>query len=71
MSQTQTQTQTRRLHVSGLTPSISAHDLNARFALFGTVIAVDGLGTHDATGHPRKFAFVSLDASNDNHAKCR
>lgn len=62
--------QTRRLHVSGLTPAISQADLTARFSIFGTVTAIDGLGTLDALGQPRKFAFVSLETTSDKYSKC-
>lgn len=62
--------QERRLHVSGLTPAISLNDLANRFALFGTVKAIDGMGKLDALGQPRKFAFVSLAAPPDKLSKC-
>lgn len=65
-----TNSYTRRLHVSGLTPAISRDDLSARFAVFGDVKAIDDFGKLDALGQPRKFAFISLEASNDKHVKC-
>jgi hypothetical protein len=44
--------QTTRLHISGLTPSISASDLKQRFSTFGEVQDVDGVGELDGIGEP-------------------
>lgn len=43
-------TQTHRLHVGGLTPSITSADLEGRFSTFGKVLAVEGAGDLDANG---------------------
>lgn len=59
-----------RLHISGLTPSISSNDLLSRFQSFGKVISFDGFGEHDANGNMRKFAFVTLEGSGENIRKC-
>jgi hypothetical protein len=42
--------QTTRLHISGLTPSISANDLKQRFSTFGGVRDIDGVGKFDGVG---------------------
>jgi RNA recognition motif-containing protein len=39
-----------RLHVGGLGPSVAPQDLERRFASFGTVVKVDGVGKLDANG---------------------
>lgn len=65
------QMETRRLHVSGLTPAINEKDLETRFSAFGTVKAVDGVGALDGVGQPRKFGYVSLNATPEKLAKCR
>lgn len=39
-----------RLHISGLTPSISAQDINSKLSSFGNVQALDGFGALDANG---------------------
>ncbi|KZT56796.1 hypothetical protein CALCODRAFT_496951 [Calocera cornea HHB12733] len=64
------ETVTKRLHVAGLTPGITAQDLTARFASFGTVLAVDGLGLQDGVGQPRKFAYVTLTATPEKLRRC-
>ena len=61
---------TKRLHVSGLTPQISAADLNTRFSAFGNVKALDGLGKLDGLGQPRPYAYVTLEAAKSQLAKC-
>lgn len=43
---------TKRLIISGLTPSISHTDLQQRFGTFGSVKVVDGVGAVDALGTP-------------------
>jgi hypothetical protein len=45
-----THMQTTRLHISGLTPSISANDLKQRFSTFGDVRDIDGVGKLDGVG---------------------
>lgn len=42
--------QTTRLHISGLTPAITERDLAQRFATFGEVRDVDGVGKLDGLG---------------------
>src|ERR1700677_3755799 len=54
---------TKRLHVSGLTPSITTTDLTHRLSKFGTVKDLDGFGKLDALGQPRKFGYVTLEGS--------
>ncbi|KZO92915.1 hypothetical protein CALVIDRAFT_567015 [Calocera viscosa TUFC12733] len=61
---------TKRLHVAGLTPSITAQDLTARFSSFGSVLAVDGLGLLDGVGQPRRFAYVTLLATPTKLTRC-
>ena len=61
---------TKRLHVSGLTPSIKPADLERRLSLFGTVKVMDGFGTRDALGDPRKFGFVTMEIGAKELAKC-
>ena len=66
----QSNMQTKRLHISGLTPAISEKDLNSRFSVFGTVKDVHGVGQLNAVGQPRNFAFLSLEATSENISKC-
>ncbi|KAI0676098.1 hypothetical protein C8Q78DRAFT_1075035 [Trametes maxima] len=61
---------TKRIHVSGLTPAITAKDLNTRLGSFGTVKALDGLGDLDAVGQPRKFAYVTLETTKGKLTRC-
>ncbi|KAL5513695.1 hypothetical protein ACEPAH_4094 [Sanghuangporus vaninii] len=60
----------KRLHISGLTPQISAADLKSRFSSFGFVKALDGLGKLDALGQPRPYAYVTIEATRSQLAKC-
>ncbi|QRW16777.1 RNA recognition motif protein [Rhizoctonia solani] len=62
--------QTTRLHISGLTPSISASDLKQRFTTFGEVKDVDGVGKLDGVGRPRKFAYLTLETTQPKLARC-
>ncbi|KAK7056707.1 hypothetical protein VNI00_002424 [Paramarasmius palmivorus] len=57
------ETITKRLHVSGLTPSLTPADLSARFSSFGNVKSLDGFGLVDGVGNPRKFGYVTLEAT--------
>ncbi|KZV96763.1 hypothetical protein EXIGLDRAFT_732325 [Exidia glandulosa HHB12029] len=59
-----------RLHISGLTPSISQQDIASKLASFGTVHAVDGFGALDGNGDPRKFAYATLEAQPSQVSKC-
>ncbi|KAG8794019.1 hypothetical protein FRC12_000808 [Ceratobasidium sp. 428] len=61
---------TTRLHISGLTPSITQNDLKQRFSTFGEVKAVDGVGKLDGLGQPRKFAYVTLESTQAKLARC-
>ncbi|KAG8742015.1 hypothetical protein FRC10_002091 [Ceratobasidium sp. 414] len=61
---------TTRLHISGLTPSITQNDLKQRFATFGEVREVDGVGNLDGLGQPRKFAYVTLESTQAKLARC-
>ncbi|KAF9233725.1 hypothetical protein BU15DRAFT_53526 [Melanogaster broomeanus] len=61
---------TKRLHISGLTPSITPGDLERRLSSFGTVKAMDGFGARDALGDPRKFAYVTMEIGAKELAKC-
>ncbi|TFK37040.1 hypothetical protein BDQ12DRAFT_699252 [Crucibulum laeve] len=61
---------TKRLHVSGLTPTISAEDINKRLSTFGTVRSVDGVGLLDGLGQPRKFGYVTIETTTGKLAKC-
>lgn len=61
---------TKRLHISGLTPNISPQDLEGRFASFGAVKALDGLGKRDGNGDLRRYAYVTLEGSKAQVAKC-
>ncbi|KAF8120801.1 hypothetical protein EV363DRAFT_1367839 [Boletus edulis] len=61
---------TKRLHISGLTPSITPADLKHRLSSFGKVKAMDGFGARDALGDPRKFGFVTMEISAKELVKC-
>lgn len=61
---------TKRLHISGLTPSITPADLERRLSLFGKVVVMDGFGARDALGDPRKFGFVTMEIGKKELAKC-
>jgi len=61
---------TKRLHISGLTPSITPADLERRLSSFGKVMAMDGFGARDALGDPRKFGFVTMEIGTKGLAKC-
>ena len=62
---------TKRLHVSGLTPAFSDKDIIGRFSSFGTVQSLEGFGLTDALGQPRKFAYLTLQASQKDIDRCR
>lgn len=61
---------TKRLHVSGLTSSITSTELSRRLSTFGTIKDIDGFGKFDALGQPRKFAYVTLEGTKAQLAKC-
>ncbi|KAI6094223.1 hypothetical protein EV401DRAFT_2084546 [Pisolithus croceorrhizus] len=61
---------TKRLHVSGLTPSITSTDILHRLSAFGSVKSLDGFGKLDALGDPRPFAYVTLEGKEKDLAKC-
>ncbi|KAI0358142.1 hypothetical protein OH77DRAFT_1587865 [Trametes cingulata] len=61
---------TKRIHISGLTPAISAKDLSDRLGSFGTVKSLDGFGALDALGQPRKFAYATLETTKGKLARC-
>ncbi|KIK16218.1 hypothetical protein PISMIDRAFT_15971, partial [Pisolithus microcarpus 441] len=61
---------TKRLHISGLTPSITSTDILHRLSTFGTVKSLDGLGKLDALGDPRPFAYVTLQGKEKGVTKC-
>jgi hypothetical protein len=61
---------TKRLHISGLTPAITAADISRRLSTFGTVKDLDGFGNFDGLGQPRKFGYVTLEGSKIQLAKC-
>jgi hypothetical protein len=61
---------TKRLHVSGLTPALTANDLNQRLSAFGTVKALDGFGLLDGLGQPRKFAYITIETTPTKLARC-
>ncbi|KAF8504185.1 hypothetical protein BU17DRAFT_58287 [Hysterangium stoloniferum] len=60
----------RRLHISGLTPAITVTDINARLQGFGKVLALDGFGLLNGLGEPRKFGYVTLEATESNLSRC-
>ena len=60
----------KRLHVAGLTPSVSALDLSQRLGTFGKVITVDGVGALDGLGRPRPFAYVTIEAKSSQLTRC-
>jgi len=60
----------KRLHISGLTPSLSASDISSRFSSFGTVSNLSGFGSLDANGDPKKFAYLTLEATEEKLQKC-
>ena len=61
---------TKRLHISGLTSHISRDDLVKRFSSFGIVKALDGLGKLDANGDLRPYAYVTIESTKGQLAKC-
>ncbi|KAI6016121.1 hypothetical protein BKA83DRAFT_4338404 [Pisolithus microcarpus] len=61
---------TKRLHISGLTPSITPTDILHRLSTFGTVKSLDGFGKLDALGNTRPFAYVTLQGEEKDVAKC-
>ncbi|CEQ40730.1 SPOSA6832_02368 [Sporobolomyces salmonicolor] len=64
---------TKRIHIGGLAPSVTAKDLVHRFSSFGSIVGgengVDGLGTSES-GLPRSFAFFSLETSEAKFSRC-
>ncbi|KAI0730896.1 hypothetical protein C8Q76DRAFT_613906 [Earliella scabrosa] len=61
---------TKRIHISGLTPAITAKDLSDRLASFGTVKSIDGFGLLDGVGKPRKFAYATMETTKAKLARC-
>ncbi|TIB88078.1 hypothetical protein E3Q19_03444 [Wallemia mellicola] len=53
---------TKRLHIAGLTPSITLKDLENRFSRFGSVLSVEECG-RDGNGDPRKYCFMNFKSS--------
>lgn len=62
---------TKRIHISGLTPSLTAADISQRLSSFGTVKAVDGFDLLDGVGRPRKFGYVTLETTPSKFARCK
>lgn len=58
-----------RLHVSGLTPTITHDHLRDRFRSFGTVLNLDAPGP-DAFGDPRRFVYLDIEMTPEQLRKC-
>jgi len=61
---------TKRLHISGLTPSITPSDLISRLLTFGSVKDLAGFGKLDGLGQPREFGYVTIEGTKGQLAKC-
>lgn len=61
---------TKRIHVSGLTPAITSAELTAKLGSFGIVKALDGFGSLNAVGEPRKFGYITIETTKPKLAKC-
>ncbi|KAL0064696.1 hypothetical protein AAF712_008394 [Marasmius tenuissimus] len=57
------ETVTKRLHISGLTPALTPTDLSTRLSTFGTVKSLDGFGLVDGVGQLRKFGYATIEAT--------
>ena len=66
----ETETITKRLHLSGLTPLLTQNDLQSRFSSFGTVTDVSGFDARDANGDPKPFAYLTLKTTKEKLARC-
>jgi hypothetical protein len=64
------ETVVKRLHISGLTPTITSNDLMRRLSTFGVVTALDGFGKHDALGQPRPYVYATLHTTKASLLKC-
>ncbi|ODN88789.1 hypothetical protein L198_06591 [Cryptococcus wingfieldii CBS 7118] len=60
---------TKRLHISGLKPEITAAHLRDRFSLFGSVSDVEELQP-DALGDPRPFTYLTLQTTPAQLKRC-
>jgi hypothetical protein len=67
---TETDLITKRLHVSGLTPAITADDLARRLGAYGSIKALDGFGLLDGVGRPRKFGYITMEGTKPQIQKC-
>lgn len=63
-------TVTKRLHIGGLTPTITLEHLRDRFKSFGTVLEVEETGLN-ALGEPRPFAYLTLETTPVQYRKCK
>ncbi|KAH6915634.1 hypothetical protein BKA70DRAFT_465787 [Coprinopsis sp. MPI-PUGE-AT-0042] len=61
---------TKRVHIAGLTPAITADDISKRLSTFGTVKSVEGVGLLDGLGQPRKFGYVTIETTTGKLARC-
>ncbi|TRM63500.1 hypothetical protein BD626DRAFT_456877 [Schizophyllum amplum] len=64
------ETTTKRIHISGLTPNITYDDLKQRLSTFGTVRALDGIGATDDLGGSRPFAYATLEGAPAQLTRC-
>lgn len=63
-------TVTKRLHIGGLTPTITPEHLRDRFRSFGKVLDVEEMGLN-ALGEPRPFAYITLETTPLQLRKCK
>ncbi|KZT21154.1 hypothetical protein NEOLEDRAFT_1158301 [Neolentinus lepideus HHB14362 ss-1] len=64
-------TVTKRLHISGVTPSIKPEDLAARFQAFGVnATSVEGFDKLDAVGQPRGYGYVEVVGKEEGVKRC-
>lgn len=61
---------TKRLHISGLTPTLTKEDLQTRLSSFGTVKDFHGAGLKDGLGQPRKFVHVTMEGTAKDLGRC-
>ncbi len=61
----------KRLHISGLTTSLTSDDISKRLSTFGTVKAVEGFGKLDALGSVKPFGYVTIEATPAQLTRCR